>query len=834
MRPVLIRVGGGRGGLIDRSGTRTMSFQPKPVRLDDCRDVPPGAAGLAKRADAGSVDGPAALAPEKRGATDALGRAATAHLGGTAEEAATVAQVDAGRRAVAGREAAAGQAVLRPGHNVWRIETAPRARLLADPANYYAALRQTLLQARRTVIIVGWDIDSRTPLVGPSKRADDGLPDTLGAFLQELVRRRPDLEIKLLLWDYSVFYSLEREFLPIQVLQRDTPAAIELCLDDVVPIGASHHQKLVVVDDGVAFCGGIDLTVRRWDSPDHRADNPDRVDPAGKPYPPFHDVQLMVDGDAARALGDLARARWQIAADEEIRPPEQGAEAPWPASIEPDFRDIAVGIARTRPKHGDLERIAEVETLFLDMIASATRSIYIENQFLTSSTIAGAISARLAAQPELEVLIVGPRTHQTWLEHMSMLAGRIRFRSIVESGFTDSEGGPATRVRLVYPYVDAGGEPLGVMVHAKVMIIDDRLFRTGSANLCNRSCGTDTECDVVIEARDDAERAGIAALRDRMVAEHCGVAPEVFSAALSAHGGSLLKAVDAVTQPGRGLAPIEDGSLSDGDIGHYLVAAADPERPPEIGEFFLETSSGAPRPMRTSRIWQGILAVGLVALFGLAWRYTPLSQFADEAFIASVLPDPSSPWTPLAIVAVFVVAGLFAFPVTLLIGTTAALFGLWPGIGYAAAGALSSAVAGYLIGCVIGLDSIRRTFGPRVNRIANGFAKRGIVAVTAVRLVPIAPFSVVNVMAGAMRIRLLDFVIGTLLGLAPGLALMSVLGEQMVAMIANPSWTDVAGLLLLVAAWVGVSVALQWGISRLRRSGDAADTPDDGRTTPRS
>ncbi|MBH0237532.1 VTT domain-containing protein [Methylobrevis sp. L22] len=759
---------------------------------------------------------------------DALGRAGASHPGVAAERAATAEQADAGRRAVADHAEAAGEPVLRPGHNVWRIETAARATLLADAANYYAALRQALLQATRTVIIVGWDIDSRTPLVGPDKRATDGLPETLGAFLQELVRQRPDLEIKLLLWDYSVFYSLEREFLPIQVLQRDTPAAIELCLDDVVPIGASHHQKLVVVDDAVAFCGGIDLTVRRWDNPAHSADNPLRVDPAGKPYPPFHDVQLMVDGDAARALGELARARWQTAADEEIRPPAEGVATPWPVGIEPDFRDIAIGIARTQPRHGDLERIAEIETLFLDMIASATRSIYIENQFLTSSTIAGAIAARLAAQPELEVLIVGPRTHQTWLEHMSMLAGRIRFRAIVESGLAEVEGGPAARVRLVYPHVGGEGEPAAVMVHAKVMIIDDRLFRTGSANLCNRSCGTDTECDVVIEARGDAERAGIAALRDRMIAEHCGVAPKVFAAALAEHDGSLLKAVDAVAQPGRGLAPIEDGSLSDGDIGHFLVAAADPERPPEFGEFFLDSSSGTPRPMRTSRIWQGILALALVAVFALAWRYTPLSRFADEAFIASVLPDPSSPWTPLAVIAVFVVAGLFAFPVTLLIGTTAALFGAWPGVGYAAAGALSSAVAGYLIGCVIGLDSIRATFGPRVNRIANGFAKRGIVAVTAVRLVPIAPFSVVNVMAGAMRIRPLDFVIGTLLGLAPGLALMSMLGERMAAMMADPSWTDIVGLLLLIAAWIGVSVALQWGVSRLRRAHDAAgDTAAD-------
>ena len=76
---------------------------------------------------------------------------------------------------------------------------------------------------------------------------------------------------------------------------------------------ASHHQKIVVVDDAIAFTGGLDLTIRRWDTPAHRADDPGRVDPAGRPYPPAHDVQVMVDGDAAAALGELARARWRAA-----------------------------------------------------------------------------------------------------------------------------------------------------------------------------------------------------------------------------------------------------------------------------------------------------------------------------------------------------------------------------------------------------------------------------------------------------------------------------------------------------------------------------------------
>src|SRR3546814_6380686 len=86
---------------------------------------------------------------------------------------------------------------------VWLAETASRAAVLRDGSTYFGALRQALLDARHEILIVGWDIDSRTPLVGGSGAADDGLPRELGAFLSALVQRRPKLSIRLLLWDYS-------------------------------------------------------------------------------------------------------------------------------------------------------------------------------------------------------------------------------------------------------------------------------------------------------------------------------------------------------------------------------------------------------------------------------------------------------------------------------------------------------------------------------------------------------------------------------------------------------------------------------------------------------
>jgi phospholipase D1/2 len=156
--------------------------------------------------------------------------------------------------------------LLRPGRNVWRVERAGRAAVLVDAAAFFAAARAAFLKAERSILIIGWDIDSRTQLVGDSGRPNDGFPAGFADFLAKLVEARPDLRVDLLLWDYSLLYAGERELLPRLSLDWTTPERIRLCLDDTVPFGSSQHQKIVVVDDTLAFSGGLDLTIRRWDA----------------------------------------------------------------------------------------------------------------------------------------------------------------------------------------------------------------------------------------------------------------------------------------------------------------------------------------------------------------------------------------------------------------------------------------------------------------------------------------------------------------------------------------------------------------------------------------
>ena len=688
---------------------------------------------------------------------------------------------------------------LRPNHNVWRIERAARAAVLIDAAAFFEAVRGACLKAERSIMVVGWDIDSRTQLVGADGKPTDGLPSNFADFLSDLVRTRPQLHVHLLLWDYSLLYAGERELLPRLSLGWRTPDRVTLCIDNSVPFGSSQHQKIVVVDDAVAFSGGLDLTIRRWDTTAHSAENRQRVDPSGHPYRPFHDVQMMVDGAAARALAQLARERWCRANGGVPRVEPHGD--PWPETVRADFTDVDVGIARTQPRYDGEDAIREAETLFVDSIALAEREIYIENQFLSSPLIADRLADRLRHCPELEVVIVAPRTHDSFVERHTMRNGRIRFWRRIHAAGGD-------RVRLLYPAVEQGGHATDTMIHSKVMTVDDRFLRVGSANMNNRSMGADTECDLAVEAHTDRERAAVLEIRNRLLGEHCGVTADEVAAFLARHG-SLLRAAGELSANGHSLRPIDDGEPDESGLSDVIERIADP-----------------PRPLRPTRLARHLLArlrpllialICVLVLLGiaLAWRYTPLSGLVTADNVRAVLKAVrGEPWAIVVVVLVFVLAGAIVFPLNILILTTAAVFGPWLGILYGGAGTVSSGLVMFLIGSRLGREALYRMLGERWRHGLESVRKRGLLAVVTFRLLPIAPFTLVNLAAGASGIRFVDFLVGTLIGMLPGLVLLSVMGDRIIRILAEPSAGDIAILVVCVAALIGLAVAAQALLSR--------------------
>ena len=192
-----------------------------------------------------------------------------------------------------------------------------------DGERYFRAVREAIIAARHRVMILGWDIHSKLRLV--RDETDDGLPVELGALLDHVASKQSvDIPAELGLRDDLP--ARARAF-PSYTFDSKTHSRVRFKLDGAHPKGASQHQKLVVIDDWVAFCGGIDLSQWRWDSSEHLPDDERRVDPAGNTYQPFHDLQMAVDGDAAAALAALARERWRRATGEELSPLPKGGRA---------------------------------------------------------------------------------------------------------------------------------------------------------------------------------------------------------------------------------------------------------------------------------------------------------------------------------------------------------------------------------------------------------------------------------------------------------------------------------------------------------------------------
>jgi len=679
--------------------------------------------------------------------------------------------------------------------------------VLIDGAAFFGTLRRALLKAQRSVFIAGWDIDSRTRLVSECE-PDDGYPAELADFLTSLVNERPALHVHLLLWDYSIVYAAERELFPRIALEWKTPERVTFCLDDALPVGSSQHQKLVTIDDALAFSGGLDLTQRRWDATGHKIHDTRRVDSDDDAYGPFHDVQMMVDGDAARALAELTRQRW-CHADRKASPVTPFGD-PWPDETAANFEDVTIGIARTQPEFRDQGEIREVQQLFIDSIAAAERSIYIENQFITAPVIADAIAKRLRERPQLEVLAVAPRRYKSKVVSSTLGDDRYLFlQRLREAG--------GERVRLVYPSLQDGRNRddharAATMVHSKVMIVDDCILRVGSANLNNRSMGADTECDLVVEASNDRQRRAIVSVRNRLLADHCGTSPDQVASAWE-QNASLLALADKLSGNGHRLIPVEDQKAHHSPAPDIVKHVIDPERPLTLGRLWERLTSRLP----PAGVLGAPAAIILAALaLAAAWRFTSLAEFvtrerAQEIFSAAQ----ASAWAPLLVLATYLMAGTIAFPVLILIAATAAVFGPWVGFLYAASGSLLSALAMYGVGRLAGPRLLKAIAGPRWTAIQEKIARRGVLAVAAVRLVPVAPFTVVNLAAGACSIRLTDYLLGTLIGMLPGLILIAALGHQLTSIFTDFSAVNLAIAAGLLLMWV----ALAWTAQALSRHG---------------
>ena len=413
-----------------------------------------------------------------------------------------------------------------------------------------------MLRAQHRIMLIGWDLDARMTFERGTKTLPG--PNQLGAFLYWMLWKRPELEIYLLKSNLRLlpaFDGIWYGLTPVSVVNQISSKRMHFAIDGDRPTGAVHHQKIAVVDDAVAFCGGLDLTVDRWDTRDHEHDSRRRRT-VGRSYGPRHEVSAAVDGDAARALGEQARERWERATGQSLKPVDAKHIA-WPSKLEATMRNVDVGIARTLPELDDRPEVREVEALNLAAIAAARHTIYLENQYLAAPTLVDALAERLKEEDGPEIVIVLPRRGDNPLEQATMDGARHRLIQVLWAADDHH------RLGIYYPVTDGGA---AIYVHSKVMVVDHRLLRIGSSNLNNRSMGFDSECDVAIEMDPDGAdreevRDQITLVRDELLSEHLGVSVGEFEHAV-ARSGSVRKAVEELRGDGRTLKPFTEETIA--------------------------------------------------------------------------------------------------------------------------------------------------------------------------------------------------------------------------------------------------------------------------------
>jgi phospholipase D1/2 len=202
---------------------------------------------------------------------------------------------------------------------------------------------------------------------------------------------------------------------------------------------------------------------------------------------------------------------------------------------------------------------------------------------------------------------------------------------------------------------------------------------------------------------------------------------------------------------------------------------------------------------RRSRIWLAVAILALLFGAAAAWKWTPLAEQIDIRKVAAwAVSLRNNPARPVIILIAYLLGSLIMVPITVLIIATALVFGPMLGCAYSLAGCLLGAAVTYAIGYFLGRDLVRQITGPKWERVERKIGQAGIVAVATLRLLPVAPFTIVNVISGAFQVPIRDYTVGSVLGLAPGIVVINLFAYQMVSAIRNPGWGSYSLLAALV------------------------------------
>lgn len=744
--------------------------------------------------------------------------------------------------------------IIRPERNCYRIAQADQIDVLVDAAPYYRALYHSIIQAKQRLVFLGWQFDSRVSLLRGEEADRASYPVQFLPLLEKIAAERPDLRIYILAWDHSIVFAPEREWWQAYRFQQSTSDQIQFVFDHLHPAGGSHHQKIVLIDDTVGFCGGLDICGDRWDTQQHRRQDPRRKNEDGTPYSLFHDVQIAVQGEAVSVLEEIFLERWAAATGERLPPLPRSSNRRFDLPHTLRLAAGPVSISRTVPVGacGRTVPVQEIAQFYDDAIASAERLIFIENQYFTSRRVFEALHRRISdtSRPGIEVIVILPQAAQNWKEELAIGFEQRRMIQRLEA---------AAKVNHcplgIYTPIKTGKAPLpptAIYVHSKVLVIDDRILSIGSANTSNRSLGLDTECNINVEAEEEAPRKEIAQLCYTLLGEHLEQPAEAVESAVQQKGG-WVAALDAAWSHGEagrlhkineaypetwidqvlpeGICFDPESPLSPENIFEKLfswptesadqepakepavdekVPAADPQA--DIQKEGDRSSAGSKKTFLKGLFFFLSPLIGLLLYFFLERKGFDLHSwmiYLDEAR--------ASHWTIPLFITGTVVASVISFPLIFFLILGGILFGAYWGTLLNWSAALAGATISYFLGLYLGRPLFRNFAQKKIPALAGWIKEKGFWAILILRVIGVFPFTVVNFVAGASRIRLANYLLATALGMLPGTFLISYFSDSILqgtVHFKSKSSQLLWGLLLLLLLWSVSSFLKKWWLRR--------------------